>query len=99
VIDEHGKVSTWQEVAPWSSGFVSASLDDEDVLTITTFANWFYGKGVYRYAIGVDSIVALDEGQFDRFADEELAVPPPFLPRDPALEDVLKGMEAQRGSL
>ena len=47
VIDRDGRVAAWSVVAPWSSGFLTAALDEKDVLTITTVANWFYGVGVY----------------------------------------------------
>jgi hypothetical protein len=87
VMDRNRGLVAWGDVAPFSSGFLSANLDAENTLTITTFANWFYGKGVYRYAIRDRSIVALDDGTFDGFENNELPEYPKMRPPDPALED------------
>ena len=102
VLDQHGDIVCWANVAIFSVGFLSATLDD-DVLTITAIANWFYGKGIYRYALGDRSITALDEDSEDnfvKFEDEDRAGERrEWVPRDPALEDVMKAIRDRQESL
>ncbi len=81
----------WETVAPFSSGFLKASLDNHDVLTITTVANWFAGKGVYKYTIGCHSITAKDDGNFVKFDNEDHAEKiPKLMSKDPALDDAIE---------
>ena len=79
VLDRDRNLVTWETVATFSSGFLSASLDDLDVLTITTVANFFAGKGIYRYQILEDAIVDAGGEGFQQFSDEENLRPLPEL--------------------
>jgi hypothetical protein len=102
VMDQQGDVVAWQVVAIFSVGFMSATLDDEDVLTITTIANFFTGKGIYRYAIGDNSITELEDGNFIQFENEEderAGTRRELLPADPALEDAVERIRSRRESL
>jgi hypothetical protein len=71
VFDTERDLVAWTEVAPYSEGFLSASLDENDVLTVVTVANWFYGKGIYRYTILGTAIKSLGDGKFVKFDDNE----------------------------
>jgi hypothetical protein len=81
VVDQEGALLTWDDVAPFSEGFLRAALDEHDVLMVTTVANWFAGKGIYRYAIKDDAIVPLDKGEFVKFDNEDDAKNLPRLMR------------------
>lgn len=102
VLDQQGDVVAWKEVATFSVGFMSAKLDD-DVLTITTIANFFAGKGIYRYAIGDRSITAMDEEdrfvKFDDGEEERAGQRRKWLAPDPAIRDAMKQSEDRQDSL
>lgn len=41
------------------------------ILTVTTNSNWFYGKGIYQYAIEADQITGLEVPVYTSFAEDE----------------------------
>ncbi len=71
ICDDQRNLIAWAVVATYSAGFLQAALSDDGVLTITTVANWFFGKGTYRYAIKNRSIEPLDEGEFTKFDEQD----------------------------
>jgi hypothetical protein len=90
IVDDHHNIVTWAIVAPYSYGFLDANLDNQDILTVTTRANWFFGTGVYRYTILCNSITPVDEGIFTKFNDDvEVTDLPTLKPDDPALDGII----------
>ncbi len=72
VTDEHHELLFWESVAPYSVGFVSASMSQVgnlDVLRITTFANWFRGTGTYTYEILKDRLIPVGEPEYESRKD------------------------------
>lgn len=79
VLNREGELWAWSPIAPYSLGFLGATIDDQNMLTITTTANWFFGKGTYQYAIGDRSITPLGDAVFVKFEEDFLRAELPQL--------------------
>lgn len=89
VTDDKLNLLHWDTVADYSVGFLSASMSDDETitLTITGLANWYRGAGTYKYIVTGSDITQIGETDFHGIDDGiELR---PFLDDPPALREAL----------
>jgi hypothetical protein len=89
LMDPKRNILAWEMVALFSMGFIDATLDSDDVLTITTHSNWSFSKGTYQYAIKDKSIVAIGDGKFEKYSDENQPTPK-LAPQIPLIEQAVE---------
>lgn len=96
VFNKQKSAMAWERIAPYSSGFMRASMDEHDVLTVITKSNWFFGKGIYKYSIACQSIIAMDDGKFLAFDKEDHADNlPKLIPVDPVLKEMVERIKGR----
>jgi hypothetical protein len=88
VLNNNDHLLVWDQVAPWSLGFVRAHIiayeEWQVIVEITSLVNYARRQGTYRYGISLDAITRLDGAAGDAPSVlSEMERDPPEFARDP----------------
>jgi hypothetical protein len=77
VTTEQLNLIDWYSLAPFSRGFIGATLATDGTLVITTVCSWFHGKGVHTYLVSGCRIVPVSHPRFSAFdlSDVKTSIP------------------------
>ena len=93
LINQNQDVLAWKEMGMYSRGFIRATLNKDDILTITTAANWTLGKGIYNFAIKDGLITPMGDVTFEKYGEQNPQTPK-LAPGLPLIDQAVRQYES-----